>query len=59
LGQRIYELSVCSACLFDVSFGQFLPPMVGRNALVEVKLEEEPGLIRCLPPHRRQPPSLP
>ncbi len=33
--------------------------MVGRNALVEVKLVEEPGLIRCLPPHHRQPPSLP
>jgi hypothetical protein len=33
--------------------------MIGRNALVEMELIELPRLVRRLPPHHRQPPSLP
>ncbi len=33
--------------------------MIGWNTIFEMKLVEEPGLIRRLPPHHRQPPSLP
>src|SRR5205085_3427151 len=33
--------------------------MIGRHSLLEMKLVEEPRLIRRLPPHHCQPPSRP
>jgi len=39
--------------------GEVIKATIGGNALIEMKLLEEPRLIRGLTPHHRQPPSLP